>query len=393
MSGSLLVLNSGSSSLKFSLFECAAGEWPPLLAHGEVAGIDERPELQLRGADGVTIVPDPPVLFDHGGHEHVLDLLDALFARLFQAHPLVAVGHRVVHGGAGRSEACRIDRPTLDALAQLIPLAPLHQGHNLAPIEAWLRRAPQMPQVAAFDTAFHQTIVPWRQRYPLPADLAGPAIRRYGFHGLSYQYLSLRLRAQDPAAGGRCVALHLGAGASMCALDHGISVSNSMGFTALDGLPMATRSGSLDPGLLLHLLDNGALAPQALRERLYHDSGLLALSDGISGDMRRLLDSPRPEAADAVRHFCWRARRELGAMAAELGGLDSIVFTAGIGEHAAPVRAEILRGLEFLGIELDAHANAAHADCISSPASAVRVLVMATNEEAMIARQMQALLA
>lgn len=392
MSASLLVLNAGSSSLKFSLFKHPAPGWPTLLAHGEVADIDVRPRLRLLGADGALPAGEIPQHFSGTGHEAVLGELSALFARLFTAHPLRAVGHRVVHGGSRSTAACLVTPELLAELTALTPLAPLHQGHNLAPILAWQARSPDLPQVVAFDTAFHRSIAPARRRYALPAPLATAGVERYGFHGLSYEYIARRLAERDPRAGGRCVVLHLGAGASACALEQGVSRATSMGFTALDGLVMATRSGSLDPGLVLHLLEQHGLSPATLSEQLYRESGLLALSGGISGDMRTLLEASDPAAAEAVDHFCWRVRREIGALATELGGLDTLVFTAGIGEHAPAVRAVILDGLGHLGIALDTDANAHSAGRISRPESTVEVRVIPTDEEAMVAWHMRALL-
>ena len=394
MTGSLLVLNSGSSSLKFSLFLSSDDVWPSLLAHGVVDDIGRAPVLTLRDATGATLAPDAALRFSSAGHEAVQATLEAGLKGGFAGHPLRAVGHRVVHGGEAVQAARFVDAQELARLQALSPLAPLHQAHNLAPIAHWLASAATIPQIAAFDTAFHRTIPCRRRRYPIPAELSPAGVERYGFHGLSYEYIAARLRLRDPdKAGGRTIVLHLGAGASACALDQGRSISTSMGFTVLDGLPMATRCGSLDPGLLLYLLDTQAIDVATLRRRLYEDSGLLALSDGLSGDMRVLLASASAAASEAVDHFCWRTRREIGALASELGGLDTLVFTAGIGEHAPEVRAAICEGLGFLGIALDAERNGRDAPDIGVAGARVTVLALPTDEEGMVAWHMRHLLA
>jgi acetate kinase len=292
----------------------------------------------------------------------------------------------VVHGGAGLAAPVRITPEIVTRLEALVPLAPLHQLANLLPIKTLLADRPGLPQVACFDTAFHRAMPGPAQAFALPRALTDAGVRRYGFHGLSYEYVTSVLPRFDPrAAAGRTVVLHLGNGASMCAVANGRSIATTMGFTALDGLVMGTRCGSLDPGVVLHLLDTRGMDARGLERLLYHESGLLGLS-GLSSDMRELLASDLPASRLAVDVFVYRARRELGSLAAALGGLDAMVFTAGIGEHAAAVRASVCRDAAWLGVELDAAANEAGGPRISSDASRVAVWVIPTDEELMIAR-------
>jgi acetate kinase len=301
-------------------------------------------------------------------------------------HVIGAVGHRVVHGGLDFAGAVRIDDDVLARLEKLVPLAPLHQPQNLAVIRAVAQALPDTPQVASFDTSFHRQRCPLDQLYALPRRFTDAGIRRYGFHGLSYEYIALRLREVDPAAhAGRTVVAHLGSGASMCALRAGQSVATTMGFTALDGLPMGTRCGAIDPGVVLYLINQCHLDTRQVEELLYCESGLLAIS-GVSSDMRTLLASDDRKAKEAVDYFVYRIVRELGSLAAALGGLDALVFTAGIGEHAAPIRAAVCRAAAWLGVELDETKNKADGPQISSPASRVTAWVVPTDEELMIAR-------
>jgi len=280
----------------------------------------------------------------------------------------------------------RITAEVVTKLERLVPLAPLHQPHNLGPIRTLTERMPEVPQVACFDTGFHRTQPPLAHAFALPRELSEAGVRRYGFHGLSYEYIASVLPTRDPrAAGGRTVVLHLGNGASMCAIAAGKSVATTMGFTAIDGLPMGTRSGSLDPGVVLYLMDECKMDARAIETLLYRRSGLLGVS-GLSSDMRELLESDHPHAREAVALFCYRIGRELGSLAAALGGLDAIVFTAGIGEHAAAVREAVCRDAAWLGVALDRAANAHHGPRISTPDSRVAVWVIATDEEWMIAR-------
>jgi acetate kinase len=291
----------------------------------------------------------------------------------------------VVHGGVRFTAPIRVDQEVLAELGRLIPLAPLHQPHNLAAIEAMAEVAPGLPQVACFDTSFHRGQPAVAQAFGLPRRYADEGLRRYGFHGLSYEYVASVLAELDPrAARGRTVVAHLGNGASLCALDRGQSVATTMGFSTLDGLLMGTRSGALDPGVLLYLLDRHAMDARALEQLLYKESGLLGVS-GVSGDMRTLLASSEPDAQLAVELFVYRVGRELGSLAAALGGLDSLVFTGGIGEHAAPIRARVCQGARWLGIELDEATNALGGPRISREESRTSAWVVPTNEELMIA--------
>ncbi len=383
----VLVLNAGSSSLKFALYQ-ASGDTPTVRVRGAVSDIGRAPRFSARSSDG-TAWPEKALAADSGQDA----ALDWLLDHLAQAGDgFDAVGHRVVHGGLRFSAPVRVDAQVLAELEQLVPLAPLHQPHNLAAIREIARRHPELPQVACFDTAFHRSHGEVEQRYALPDALHQQGIRRYGFHGLSYQHIAAVLPQFDArAAAGKSVVLHLGNGASLCALEGGVSVASSMGFSALDGIPMATRCGQIDPGVLLHLMAAHAMDGAALEELLYRRSGLLGIS-GVSGDMRVLLASDAPGARIAIAHFVHRIVREIGALAATLGGLDAVVFTGGIGEHAAPVRAAVVERLGWLGARLDAPANAANAARISCEGSRIAALVIPTDEEQVIARQTRALL-
>jgi acetate kinase len=291
-----------------------------------------------------------------------------------------------VHGGAAYAQPVRLDHRLLAALERLVPLAPLHQPHNLAPIRLLLDRAPDLPQVACFDTSFHRTNPELAQRFALPAELHDAGVRRYGFHGLSYEYIASVLPALDArAAAGRTVVLHLGNGASMCALEAGRSVASTMGFTAVDGLPMGTRCGSLDPGVMLFLMDERGMDARAIETLIYHRSGLLGVS-GLSSDMRTLLASDEPRARLAIDLYVYRIRRELGSLAAALGGLDALMFTAGIGENAPAIRSRVCRDAAWLGVELDPRANEQGGPRISAAGSRVSAWAIPTNEELMIAR-------
>jgi acetate kinase len=303
------------------------------------------------------------------------------------------VGHRVAHGGAHQVAPVRVDAALCAELEKLVPLAPLHLPHNLAPIRTLLARAPQLPQVACFDTAMHRTLPPLEQMYALPAALADEGVRRYGFHGLSYEYIAGVLPETDArAARGKTIVLHLGNGASMCALDAGRSVATTMGFSTVEGLPMGTRSGALDPGVMLYLMAERGMDAGEIEALIYNRSGLLGVS-GVSSDMRALQASAEPRAALAVDLFVHRIGRELGSLAAALGGLDAIVFTAGIGEHDELVRARVCRQASWLGIELDEPANLRHGPRISTAGSRTTAWVIPTNEELVIARHTHALLA
>ena len=388
MADAILVLNAGSSSLKFSLFALGSG-FPSLLQRGQLEGLGTVTQFAARSAQGASLAARD---WGHAlGHEGALAfLLDYLHGEL-RGKPLRAVGHRVVHGGAQFVQPVRVDATIVDALARLIPLAPLHQPHNLAPIRALLGREPSVPQIACFDTAFHHTNSALATTFGLPAAITDRGVRRYGFHGLSYEYVASVLPSIDPrAAGGRCIVAHLGNGASMCALRSGRSIASTMGFTALDGLVMGTRSGALDPGVMLYLLEELKLDARALERLLYQESGLLGVS-GVSSDMRTLLASPDPRANFAIELFCYRIARELGSLAAALEGLDALVFTGGIGEHAAPVRERVIKAAGWLGLTIDARANARGGPRISTEGR-THAWVIPTDEEAMIARHTVALL-
>ena len=390
MADAIVVLNAGSSSLKFSLF-ALAGDALDLKLRGQIEGLATAPRFIAQDAAATTIAERTwPDALDHDG---AIDHLLAFLQTQLGEQRLVAAGHRVVHGGVTFDRPVRIDAAVIAALEALVPLAPLHQPHNLAPIRAIAARAPGLPQVACFDTSFHRTQPPLAQTFALPPAITGRGVRRYGFHGLSYEYIAGALRALDPpAAAGRVVVAHLGNGASMCALRDGASMATTMGFTALDGLMMGTRSGALDPGVVLYLLDELNMDARAIENLLYRESGLLGVS-GISSDMRTLLASPEPRARFAVELFCYRIGRELGSLAAALGGLDALVFTGGIGEHAAPVRAQVVGAAAWLGLALDSAANAAHATRVTTAASRIPAYVIPTDEERMIARHTWTLIA
>ncbi len=388
MADAILVLNAGSSSLKFSLYTLDAGG--PLLAErGQLEGLTTATRFAAATAQGA---PRAAREWDHAlGHEGATTFVLDYLREALAAHRLLAVGHRVVHGGTHFARPVRVDVQIVAELDKLVPLAPLHQPHNLAPIRALLARMPDLPQVACFDTAFHRTMPELAQSFALPPAITERGVRGYGFHGLSYEYIASVLPANDrDAAAGRTVVAHLGNGASMCALRGGASVATTMGFTAVDGLMMGTRTGALDPGVMLYLMDELGMDARAVEKLIYRESGLLGVS-GVSSDMRTLLASPDPRAAFAVELFCYRITRDLGSLAAALGGLDALVFTGGIGEHAAPVRERVLRAAGWLGVTLDPAGNARHGPRISTDGPA-RAWVIRTDEELMIARHTQALL-
>jgi acetate kinase len=387
----IAVLNAGSSSVKFSLFLARGGELEPEV-RGQVEGISTSPHFVAKGPDGATVAEKSWGEGTRLGHDGALDHLIAFLRSELGEHRLVGVGHRVVHGGLDYAEPVRIDAGVVAALGELVPLAPLHQPHNLAPIRRLLDRAPELPQVACFDTAFHRTNPELAQRFALPGELHQAGVRRYGFHGLSYEYIASVLPRVDPkAAAGRTVVLHLGNGASMCALEAGRSIASTMGFTAVEGLPMGTRSGSLDPGVILYLMDHRGMDARAVEALIYNQSGLLGVS-GVSSDMRALLASGDPRAKLAVDLYCYRIRRELGSLAAALGGLDAIVFTAGIGENSATIRERVCGDAAWLGVEVDPAANAAGGPRISTAGARASAWSIPTNEELMIARHTRRML-
>jgi acetate kinase len=387
MPGSILTLNAGSSSLKFALFDVDAATRGEMLAtaRGQIEGLDEAPHLLAHDAAGAVLAEQRWLASTPHAFAIVLDALLAFADTHLGGAGLAAVGHRIVHGGAKHITPARVTPALLADLEDLTSLDPLHMPHNVAPIHAVAASRPALAQVACFDTAFHHTLPPVARRCGLPRALEAAGVRRYGFHGLSYEYIAARLVTHAPAlARGRVIAAHLGSGASLCALHKGRSIATTMGFSALDGLLMATRCGSLDPGIMLYLARQGHSFTE-IEDMLYHRSGLLGVS-GISGDIRELLASSDPRAREAIELFTYRIATEAGALVSGLGGLDGLVFTAGIGEHAPAVRADVCARLAWLGLRLDVDANAAGAPCISTPDSAVEVRVIATDEEAVIAR-------
>jgi acetate kinase len=384
-----LVLNAGSSSLKFCLFERPPTEGWRLAARGQIEGIGTAPRLAVKDANGETLAKQDVAV--HDGHEAV-EALAAWLRSKYGGSTVLGIGHRVVHGGSRFVGPTILNEEVLAELRELVPLAPLHQPYNLAAIEAAFKRLPGVPQVACFDTSFHRGQPAVAELIPLPRDLRIAGLQRYGFHGLSYEYIASVLPQVSPEiARSRVVVAHLGSGASLCALKDGKSVDSTLGFTALDGLCMGTRPGALDPGVVLHLFQSLKLSTKQVETLLYKNSGLLGIS-GISNDMRDLLGRDEPEARLAVDYFVYRAAKEIGALAAVLGGIDGLVFTAGIGENSPEIRRRICNACAWLGVELDESANHNHDPEISSTRSKVSVWVIPTNEELMIARHTGALL-
>lgn len=386
MADTILVVNAGSSSIKFQLFEVLEGDRLGLKLKGQMEGIGTRPRLEARDGDGARLIDhsyEPAAIASVG---EALERFEAWLTDQLHGRRPVAVGHRVVHGGSSYSQPVLVDDEVLVRLSHLIELAPLHQPNNLAPIRAIRERYVDLPQVACFDTAFHRSHPEVADRYAIPDRFYQEGIRRYGFHGLSYEYIAHRLPEIDPSLSqGRIVACHLGNGASMCAMQGGRSLDSTMGFTAADGLPMGTRTGQLDPGVVLYLVQSRGYSARQIEDLLYRESGLKGLS-GISSDVRDLLASDQPGAKLALDYFVARVVRETGALAAVMGGLDGIVFTAGIGENSAAIRGRVLAALGWLGCTLDEAANARHGPLISDRDSRVKAYVVPTNEELMIAR-------
>lgn len=384
----VLILNAGSSSLKFALFAIEPELATQAALSGQIDGIGVKPHFSAKTAAGERH-EEPVQSTASSQREQHRDSLNHLLDWLAAHNPaleIAAAGHRIVHGGDLFSEPVQLSGHIMLKLQKFVPLAPLHQPHNLNAVQAISAMAPDIPQVGCFDTAFHRTQSAVAQAYALPRKISAEGVKRYGFHGLSYDYVARQLPTVvgDKAAGAVVIA-HLGNGSSMCALRDGRSVASTMGFTAVEGLMMGTRTGSLDPGVLLYLMDQKGMSSKELTNLLYKESGLLGVS-GISQDMRTLLESNAAEAAEAVDLYCYRIARELGSLAAAAGGLDALVFTGGIGEHAAPVREKVASLSKWLGIEIDAGANAAHESRIESASSSVAVAVVPTNEERMIAR-------
>jgi acetate kinase len=387
---SIAVINAGSSSVKFALYDAAKDE--RCLFRGQVEGIGVAPRLKVADDDGFIVEQrdfGAAQGFDHGA---AMREIIATGRALLSGEPVAAFGHRVVHGGVKYDAPVRVNEAVLDDLAALEPLAPLHQPHNLAPIRAILKAAPQIPQIACFDTAFHRTQSNLAQAFALPPRFAEEGVRRYGFHGLSYEFLVLRLKELAPdLADKRIVFAHLGNGASLCAVKDGRSVASTMGFTAVDGLMMGTRCGSIDPGAILYMMQRHGMDAAAIEGLIYRQSGLLGVS-GISSDMRALRASSDPAAKEAIALFVYRIVRELGSLVAAPGGLDALVFSAGIGEHDALTRAEIVDGSRWTGAILDPARNAQSEGLISGDNSSVAVWVIPTDEERLIAHHTAAML-
>jgi len=393
MPDAIAVINAGSSSIKFSLFFVRDADLT-IDVRGQVEGLSTTPRFVARDASGRTVAERSWREGTKLSHDDAVEHLRGFLREQLAGDRLIGVGHRVVHGGLQYSTPVRVDFSVIKALEQFVALAPLHQPHNLSPIAALLKRAPELPQVACFDTAFHRTNPDVAQRFALPQELHEIGVRRYGFHGLSYEYIASVLAQFDAkAAEGKTIVLHLGNGSSMCALAAGRSVASTMGFTAVDGLPMGTRCGAIDPGVILYLMDERKMSVRAVERLIYNESGLLGVS-GISSDMRTLLGSADPRASLAIDLYVYRIRRELGSLAAALGGLDALVFTAGVGENAPAIRERVCRDAGWLGLTLDGDANAkGGASRISAPGSRVSAWVIPTNEELMIARHTRRVLA
>jgi acetate kinase len=391
MADAIAVLNAGSSSVKFSLFALRGAELG-LELRGQIEGIHTSPRFVAKDGAGIALAEKNWGKGVRLGHAGALDHLVAYVRERLGGDRLAGIGHRVVHGGLEYGRPVRANARVLRDLEKFIPLAPLHQPHNLAPIRLLLERAPELPQIACFDTSFHRSNPEIAQMFALPAELHAQGVRRYGFHGLSYEYVASVLPGLDArAAAGQTVVMHLGNGASMCAMQSGRSMASTMGFTAVDGLPMGTRCGAIDPGVVLYLMDQRGMDARAIEKLIYEQSGLLGVS-GVSSDMRALLASGEPRAKLAVDLYLYRIRRELGSLTAALGGLDAVVFTAGIGENSAAIRERVCRDSAWLGVELDAAANTKGGPRISTAASRVSAWVVPTNEELMIARHTRALL-
>jgi len=382
--GPILVVNAGSSSVKFQVF-AAHTTGPRRLLKGQMDGIGTKPRLRAEAADKTKLIDQTYA------PEQLKDVPAALqtagtWLRETQKLEPAAIGHRVVHGGPEYNRPTLIDKDVLSRLEQYAPLAPLHQPNNLAPIRVLLQQMPGIPQVACFDTAFHRNHDALADHYAIPQRFYDEGVRRYGFHGLSYEYIASRLPEVAPAiADGRVIVAHLGSGASMCALSGGRSVESTMGFTALDGLPMGTRPGQLDPGVVLYLIDQKKMSAAEVQKLLYNECGLKGLS-GVSNDVRELEASKDPKAAFALDYFVYRVGLWSGTLAAALGGLDAFVFTAGIGENSPSMRARIAAKLTWLGCELDDGANKQNASLVSTPKSRVPIYVVPTDEELMIAK-------
>ena len=391
MENYVLVLNAGSSSLKFCVYHRRDAQMWQLEARGQIDGLGTAPRFAAKAGPANT-ASNERLTESIRDIPSALEYLAGWLRARYAGGTVLGVGHRVVHGGLRYPAPVLVTAEVLAGLRELVPLAPLHQPHNLAAIQAVTERLPGVPQVACFDTSFHRGQPAVAELVPLPRAMCGAGLQRYGFHGLSYEYIASVLPASAPdIAAGRVIVAHLGSGASLCALKNGKSVDSTLGFTALDGLCMGTRPGALDPGVVLYLFQGLGMTPAEVEKVLYKQSGLLGIS-GISNDMRDLLGNPSPDARLAVDYFVYRAAREIGGMAAVLGGLDGLVFTAGIGENSPEIRRRICEASAWLDVELDPGANETRVSRISAAGSRVPVFVIPTNEELMIARHTSAVL-
>ena len=388
----IVTINCGSSSIKFTLFPAGGGlQASTILCKGQIDGLGDEPRFVAFDAAGNQFADEQ--LEAGASHQDALEVLRRSLEHRFGDRRLVAAGHRVVHGGTKYNVPVIVDERVIADLEELVPLAPLHEPHNLAAIKAIAKLEPTLPQVACFDTAFHCTQPPVATAFAIPRQLTEAGIRRYGFHGLSYDYIASVLpNYAGPSANGKVVVAHLGQGASMCAMEGRRSVATTMGFTAVDGLPMGRRCGALDPGVVLYLIGQKGMSVAAVTDLLYNHSGLLGVS-GISGDLRKLQASNDPHAAEAIELFVYRITRDLGSLVAALGGLDVLVFTGGIGEHSAAIREQVCKAASWLGIELNPSANTAGGPCITTTNSRVSAWVIPTDEDLMIARHAVKLLA
>jgi acetate kinase len=391
MKQGILTINAGSSSIKFALFPLARPISPEAEVSGQIDGIGTNATKMVAKDNAGKKIADQAIAGEQVSHDLAFDALLKWFMATHAGWQIVAVGHRVVHGGERYSQPTVVDDTVLGHLTSFIPLAPLHEPHNVAGIRALQALLPGVPQIACFDTAFHRSQPDVAQSFGLPRALSAEGIKRYGFHGLSYEFIARALPEHSHRASGRVVVAHLGNGASMAAMVNRKCVATTLGFSTIDGLLMGTRCGNLDPGVILHLMETKGLSVKDMTQMLYKESGLLGVS-GISQDMRTLLASDKPEAQEAVDLFCYRIARELGSLAAASGGIDALVFTGGIGEHAAEIRRRVCLLSAWLGIQLNPEANARHEIVISAGNSSVDVLVIPTNEEWMMAHHAQTLL-
>ena len=386
VSEAIVTVNAGSSSAKLGLFRIGAeGVDPEAALRIDIFGIGGKPELRVRASDA-ELETTPLDLPDADAYEVAFETAFSKIRERSNGVSIIGVGHRMVHGGTEFMQPVQLGEKEIRALEALIPLAPRHQPHNLRGVKSAARQWPSLPQIACFDTAFHRTQSNIAQSYALPRDLGDGELIRFGFHGLSYEYVTHKVsEVIGEAASGRMIIAHLGAGASMCAVRDGKSIATTMGFTALDGLPMATRCGAIDPGVLLYLLEQKGMSPESLSDCLYNQSGLLGLS-GLSGDMQALEISDDPQAKEAIDYFVDRAVREIGSLTAALGGLECLIFTGGIGENSVNTRRRIVEGSAWLGFALDQDANSNHESCITRTGTTPSAWVIPTDEEYMIAR-------